>query len=115
MSDEPYSITRTGWYRLISPTPKPLVWDITVETPEQHLGWRRCWAFVLTHSLKSSDLSTVWAIAYAMKNACEEIAEKDAAAAYEQGWRDACDDFNDQKKDPNHPIGERKKWPKEEL
>ena len=30
-------------------------------------------------------------------------------AAYEQGWRDACDDFMQQASDPQHPIGRRKK------
>lgn len=32
-------------------------------------------------------------------------------AAYDQGWWDRCQDHLDQKRDPDHPIGERKQTP----
>lgn len=31
--------------------------------------------------------------------------------AYEQGWRDACDDHLEQGRNPMHPIGRRKQHP----
>jgi hypothetical protein len=110
MSSEPTSITRSGWYRLIPGVPKPETWDLCVGNG-QHLGWDRCWAFVLTHVLGSRELSIVWSIGYAMKAACEEVAAEQAQAAYERGWRDACDDHLDQAADPDHPIGERHQSP----
>lgn len=111
---EPTSITRSGWYRLMAPTPRPETWDLCVGNG-QHLGWDRCWAFVLTHVLGSRELSIVWSIGYAMKEACERVAAEQAAAAYEQGWRDACDDWLQQRDDPSHPLGSRKSWPKQEA
>lgn len=108
---EPTSITRSAWYRLITPVPKPEIWDLTVGNG-QHLGWDRCWAFVLTHSLNSREIGIVWSIAYAMKAACEQAAAEASAAAYEQGWRDACDDHLDQRQNPDHPLGARHGWPK---
>lgn len=110
MSTEPTSITRSAWYRLIPPVTKPEIWDLCVGNG-QHLGWDRCWAFVLSNSLASRELSIVWSIAYAMKAACEELGEDHLQAAYERGWRDACDDHLDQDKDPAHPIGERYQQP----
>jgi hypothetical protein len=107
---EPYSITHSGWYRLIAPSPKPDIWDISVGNG-QHLGWDRCWAYVLSHHLNSREISIVWAIGYAMKDAAERAAKVEADEAYEQGWRDACDDHLEQKQDPSHPIGARKRKP----
>lgn len=41
----------------------------------------------------------------------DELAENQLQAAYERGWRDACDDHLDQDADPTHPIGERYQQP----
>lgn len=108
MSTEPTSITRSAWYRLIPPLTKPETWDLCVGNG-QHLGWDRCWAFVLSHNLDSRGLAIVWSIGYAMKAACEESEAKRLQKAYEAGWRDACDDHLEQKRNPSHPIGGRRR------
>jgi hypothetical protein len=113
---EPFSITGSAWYRLIPPTPKPEIWDLTVGNG-QHMGWDRCWAFVNSHVLGSRELGIVWSIAYAMKAACEELVDAQLQTAYERGWRDACDDWLEQNgthttaANPLHPIGARKQQP----
>ena len=38
-----------------------------------------------------------------------DIARRLVMAAYEQGWRDACDDHLAQKSHANYPIGEGKR------
>lgn len=107
---EPTSIIRAPWYRLAAPVPKPDIWDLCVGNG-QHLGWDRCWAYVLSHHLDTRAISTIWSIGYAMKAACEEAAAPLIQAAYERGWRDACDDHLQQTQDPTHPIGARLQRP----
>jgi hypothetical protein len=48
----------------------------------------------------------------ALLKAAETLVAKREGDAYERGWRDACDDFLEQKHNPSHPIGARKGWPK---
>ncbi len=108
MTAEPTSITMSGWYRLIPPMFKPETWDLCVGNG-QHLAWDRCWAFVLTHPLGSRELSIIWSIAYAVKSACEQLEAKRLQAAYDAGWSDACADHLDQNRNPEHPIGARRR------
>ena len=37
-----------------------------------------------------------------------ETARRLVEAAYEHGWRDACDDWLEQQRNPEHPIGRGK-------
>lgn len=109
MTAKPESITRSRWYQLQKPYgPTPEIWDLCIGNG-QHLAWDRCWAFVLSHTLGSRELSIVWSIGYAVKSACEERTAELVRAAYDEGWHDACSDHLAQEHDPAHPIGAGRK------
>lgn len=40
-----------------------------------------------------------------MARITQAVVRRLVAFAYEDGWRDACDDHMQQRKDPEHPIG----------